>query len=129
MHGGHNPRPLLSAPACHSAQGGLCLFTGGTPTAKPLSVGIGAFRRMSLLAAALLFAGCTAQVVIIPPPTQIAVSQGLAPLEQTGPELSKPKPKTRSIVVRQTVPSLGQKTTGTARQPGSFGDEFGPEYQ
>lgn len=71
--------------------------------------------------------GCTAQVVIIPPPTQIAVSQGLAPLQQVGPELSKPKPKNRSIVVRQSVSGLGQKASGAV--PGEFSPEFHGEFK
>jgi hypothetical protein len=75
----------------------------------------------------LLFAGCTAEIVIIPPPTQVVVSQGLPPLQQAGPELSKPKPKTRSIVVRQGVPGLGQKATGSV--PGEFSQEYGHEFK
>jgi hypothetical protein len=74
----------------------------------------------------LLFAGCTAEIVIIPPPTQVVVSQGLPPLQQAGPELSKPKPKTRSIVVKQGVPSLGQKSGGTVQ--GEFSPEFNKEF-
>jgi hypothetical protein len=103
MHGGYTPRPLLSAPACHSAQGGLCLF------------------------GCLVLAGCTAEIVIIQPPTQITVSQGLPPLQQAGPELSKPKPKTRSIVVRQGVPSLGQKAIGSVS--GEFSQEYSDDFK
>jgi hypothetical protein len=57
----------------------------------------------------------------------VVVSQGLPALQQAGPELSRPKPKTRSIVVKQSAPGLGQKAIGSVS--GEFSQEYSDDFK
>lgn len=101
----------------------------------------------------ILLAGCSGYVYVIPPASHVTVSQGLQVLQQAADAATKHKPVVRNITLRQAVPGLSQKASGlirpkpsnitakqnlsglgqntisTARQPGSFSDEYSPEYQ
>lgn len=112
--------------------------------AVPLSLGVITF----------LLSGCSGYIYVTPPASNVTVSQGIPALgqtvvitatkkkpvlhtitvKQTVPGLSQKasgsvRSKPRNIAAKQNLPSLGQKTTGKARQPGSFSDEYSPEYQ
>jgi hypothetical protein len=102
-------------------------------------------------AVSCFYAGCTAEIVVIPPPRVATTSQILGPVEQSEPDRNKPKPKARSvavrqmlfhlgqrasgsvkaknrsILVRQAVPALRQKASGTI--PGEFSQEYSDEYK
>jgi hypothetical protein len=75
----------------------------------------------------LVLAGCTAEIVVIPPPRVATTSQILGSVEQSEPEINRPKPKARSVAVRQTLFHLGQKASGTIS--GEFSQEYSNEFK
>jgi hypothetical protein len=109
------------------------------------------FKAATGLSFAFLLAGCAAEIVVIPPPRVATTSQILGSIEQSDPELSRPKPKARSVAVRQTLFHLGQKASGSVRAknrsillrqavpalkqkasgtiPGEFSQEYSDEYK
>lgn len=106
---------------------------------------------LSLWAISLLLVGCSGYVYVTSPASHVTVSQGIrvlqqaadvatkhvvrnATVKQTVPGLTQKasgsvKAKADNISAKQNLPSLGQKATGTVQQPGSFSDEYSPEYQ
>jgi hypothetical protein len=119
-----------------------CETIGSRPASK-----VGA----SLSGCVFLLCGCTAEIVVIPPPRVATTSQILGPVEQSESELSRPKPKARSAAVRQTLFHLGQRASGSVRAknrsilvrqavpalrqkasgtiPGEFSQEYSDEYK